>query len=112
MPRNVLLAETQNIQWPTGLARPDDKVRLGHTVACLLDLFRRASQTRADQLRLGALKVGLIEYIVREKFEDAYAALGKLTGRGIPDGVCPRCGAAGVVEGIPGGKSLPRRELP
>lgn len=110
MARNGLIGEAASEQWPTGLPAPDDKVRLTPTVAAILDEARPAGGTKGQQLRMGAVKVALIADIVHEDFDRAHDRLGKLTGRSIPNGVCLRCGAPGVVEGTPAGKSVPERD--
>ena len=110
MPRNVLVTDVRSEQWPTGLPAPDDKLRLTKAEADILDDARKASHTKGQQFRLGALQVALIADIIGEDFGRAHDRLGKLTGRSIPNGVCLRCGSQAVIEGTPAGKPLPRRE--
>ena len=106
MPRNALL-EKLSEQWPTPLDAPEDKVRLSKDVAEILDAARPASLSKGRQLVHGTLKLVLIAWIVAENFHAAYAALGKLLGFDIPDGVCLRCGTQAVMVGTPSGKSVP-----
>lgn len=101
MPRNALLDETKERQWPVGLAGWCDKVRVQPTVEAILDAARPATLGKGDQLLHGALKTALIECIVTGNFRKAYDTLGALLGLALPDAVAD----------TPSGKSLPGWEV-
>lgn len=118
MARNLLLDESKNAQWPVGLPGFSDKVRLGRSLAAVLDAARPVSQGKGDQLVLGALKTALIERIIAGDFLAVYQIIGSLLDLEVPSREERKglhtAGTRVATSGANGstvGKPLPNREL-
>lgn len=93
MPRNLLLDETKEPQWPVGLPGWADKVRVQPTITEILDDARPATIGKGDQLINGALERALIAGIITGRWIWVYNTVGTILSLGAPSG-----------------KSLPERE--
>lgn len=113
MRRNALQDETRTVQRrvPRLTDWFPDKVRLSPTVARILDALRSEDEDLGEQLVFGALKSAFTRAIQDGRYTAVYAALGTLLRRDVPNGVCLRCGAPGIVDGIPNGTPVPRRDV-
>ncbi len=111
MPRNALLDESKDRQWPVGSPGWCDKVRVQPTVEAILDAARPATLGKGDQLLHGALKTALIERIIAGDFRAVYDTVGVLLGLREPRReVVGQNGPARATD-APSGKSDPIREV-
>ena len=110
---NTSLHESSGVQWPVGL--PDfvagDKVRLESTIAGILDAARPDGQSKGQQLVRGALKIALIELIIADHFQTAYAALGLCLGHDSPNREMRKPLHTSESREVTSGKSVPTRGI-
>lgn len=88
MPRSAFIAESKGEQWRVTKPGTDwpDRVRMGPSVAAVLDAVRPVTQDRGDQLVEEAVKAGIAKLIFDGRFEEAQRHLGTLTGLAVTEG--------------------------
>ena len=110
---NTSLAESSGVQWPVGLSGfvAGDKVRLEATVAGILNAARKDGQSKGQQLVRGALKIAIIELIIADHFQTAYAALGLCLSHQDPNGEARKPLHTSESRAVTYGKPVPAREV-